>query len=349
MNIESQLRSRSRPFLFLLGLLLDFVLGFLDYLTGAQIGIGAFYLLPIFLVAWFIDRKAGILMSFISVATLIAASLPESHERAAMVFWNGFMHLSFFVISTLLLSRIRHTLDERDHFIAKLDRAYKDMETFSYAASHDLKSPLIVISGFSRILRDDYAGQLDEKGRDLLSRIEASAAKMSQLIIDLLSFSKVSTQEVHCADIDMEALAVKVFDELKPVIGERDIQLQVGKLPTAYGDLPMICQVLVNFLSNAIKFTKTRPTSIIVIGGSSDEKETAYSVGDNGVGFDDKSKGRLFGLFQRIHASQHFEGTGIGLFMIKRIIEKHGGRVWAEGAPDKGATFHFCLPRKEAR
>jgi light-regulated signal transduction histidine kinase (bacteriophytochrome) len=346
-DIESYLSKRSRLFLFSLGLVLNCIVGFADYLTGAQIGVEAFYLLPIFFVTWFVSRKTGMFMSFLSTMTIIAANTPRFYVHPVIEVWNLFTHFCFFIIFVFLLSRIRRTLEERSGLVARLERANRDMESFTYAASHDLRSPLIAIAGFSRILREDYAGALDEKGKDLLGRIEGSARKMSQLIDDLLSFARVSTQEIRRSEIDMEALAGKVFEELKPVMGERNIRFEVNGLPPAYGDMPMLRQVIVNFLTNAIKFTRTRETPVIEVGGYKEKRGNVYYVRDNGVGFDREFSDRLFGLFQRMHASQQFEGTGIGLFMIKQIIEKHGGRVWAEGEPDKGATFYFGLPSRD--
>jgi light-regulated signal transduction histidine kinase (bacteriophytochrome) len=290
----------------------------------------------------------GFFMSFVSMATIVAANLPKFYEHPVIEGWNLFMHFCFFLIFTLLLSRIHRTLEERSSLVARLERANKDMESFTYAASHDLRSPLIAISGFSRILREDYSGNIDDKGKDLLSRIEGSAKKMSQLIDDLLSFGRVSTREIRRSEVDMEKLAGKVFEDLKPLIGQRNIRFEVNALPPAYGDLPMLRQVIVNFITNALKFTRTRETPLIEVGGRNEEKENIYFVRDNGVGFDRELSEKLFGMFQRMHNSQQFEGTGIGLFMIKQVIEKHGGRVWAEGEPDKGATFYFSLPHRDA-
>jgi light-regulated signal transduction histidine kinase (bacteriophytochrome) len=347
-DIESYLNRRSRLFLFSFAVVLNCLVGFADYLSGKHIGVEAFYLLPIFFVTWFISMDAGFFMSFVSMATIVAANLPKFYEHPVIEGWNLFMHFCFFIIFTLLLSRIRRTLEERSNLVARLERANKDMESFTYAASHDLRSPLIAITGFSRILREDYADNIDEKGKDLLSRIEASAKKMSQLIDDLLSFGRVSTREIKRSEVDMEKLAGNVFEDLKPLIGQRHIRFEVNGLPPAFGDLPMLRQVIVNFVTNALKFTRTRETPLIEVGGRTEGKENIYFVRDNGVGFDRELSERLFGMFQRIHSSQQFEGTGIGLFMIKRIIEKHGGRVWAEGEPDKGATFYFSLPHRDA-
>jgi two-component system sensor kinase len=236
---------------------------------------------------------------------------------------------------------------ELQSLASELKAAYKDMESFSYAASHDLRSPLITIEGFSNILLEDYAEKLDDKGKDFLIRINNSVKKMNQLIGDLLSFSRVSIKEILKHDFNMEELAQKLVNELAPTIGERDIKFEIKQMPSAYGDLFMMNQVLLNLLSNAIKFTHTRETAMIEAGGYSENNENVYYVRDNGIGFDMKLSDRLFGLFQRIHSSQEVEGTGLGLVIVKNIIEKHGGRVWAEGKPGEGATFYFTLPGKE--
>ena len=230
---------------------------------------------------------------------------------------------------------------------AELERAYKDLESFSYAASHDLRTPLITIEGFCRMLSEDYAGSLDENGRDLLNRVGDNAKKMSQLINDLLSFSRVSAKEIRTADINMESLVKRVFRQLEPTIGNRKVQLKINPFPPACGDLSMIGQVLTNLLANAIKFTEPRETAVIETGGSKEDDKNRYYVRDNGIGFDMQRADKLFTLFHRIHGSKKFKGTGIGLVIVKRIIEKHGGKVWAEGKPHEGSTFYFTLPGKD--
>jgi two-component system sensor kinase len=230
---------------------------------------------------------------------------------------------------------------------SELRAANKDMESFSYAASHDLRAPLRTLNGFSKILLQDYADKLDDKGKDFLNRLRDSANKMSRLIEDLLAFSRVSTKEIRKSKCDMRALAQKLVDELKPTLGERDIKFEIKQLPSAYGDRAMITQVLQNLLSNGIKFTQTRDSAMIEVGGYTEKDENIYYVQDNGIGFDMQLGDKLFGLFQRIHSSKEVEGTGIGLVIVKNIIEKHGGRVWAEGKPDEGAKFYFALPGKK--
>lgn len=226
----------------------------------------------------------------------------------------------------------------------QLRASYKDMESFSYSASHDLRSPLISIEGFSKILFEDYGACLDDEGKHMLKSVRDNARKMGRLIEDILSFSRVSTAGVKKSGIDMEAMAKRVFDELRPVIGKRKLRFVVGALPPACGDLSMIRQVVVNFLSNAVKYTVHREEAVIEMGGSTEEGENIYYVRDNGIGYDMNFADRLFGLFQRLHGSKEYIGTGVGLAIVKRIVEKHGGRVWAEGKVDGGATFYFTLP-----
>ncbi len=230
---------------------------------------------------------------------------------------------------------------------SELRAAYNDMESFSFAASHDLRAPLRTLDGFAKILLQDYADKLDDTGKDYLNRVVGGAKKMNRLIEDLLAFSRVSTKEIRKAHFDMGALAETLVAELKPAMGERDIKFEIRQLPSAYGDRAMITQVLQNLLSNGIKFTQARDSALIEVGGYTEKDENVYYVKDNGIGFDMQLGDRLFGLFQRIHASKGVEGTGIGLVIVKNIIEKHGGRVWAEGRPDEGAKFYFTLPGKK--
>jgi signal transduction histidine kinase len=242
---------------------------------------------------------------------------------------------------------IRNLNEHLQRRALELERAYKDMESFSYAASHDLRSPLITMTGLCRIILEDYAEKLDDNGKDLLNRVSNKAKKMETMISDLLAFSRVSTKEIQKSEFSMEALAQKLIEELKSTFSERDVKFDIGKLPSAYGDLSMINQVFVNLLTNAIKFTRTKDTALIEVGGYTENDENVYYVRDNGMGFDMELSDKLFGLFQRLHSSMEAEGTGIGLVIVKNIIEKHGGRVWAEGKPDRGAAFYFTLPRKE--
>ena len=239
---------------------------------------------------------------------------------------------------------VRERTVELEKVNDELLASYQDMESFSYSASHDLRSPLIVIDGFSRILLEDYGDKLDDSGRQLLNSIRENTGKMAQLIEDLLAFSRVSTKELKKTVIDMKALAERTFGEVKADHGGRQIELRVDDILPACGDPPMVRQVFVNLLSNALKFTAKRAGAVIEIGGGKDEYGNVYFVKDNGVGFDMQYSSKLFRLFHRAHSHKEYKGTGVGLAVVKRIIEKHGGRVWAEGEPGSGATFYFSLP-----
>ena len=191
---------------------------------------------------------------------------------------------------------------------------------------------------------EDYAPRLDDEGKRFLGLIQDNAHRMGQLIDDLLTFSRLGRQQLMESQIDMGALANGVFEELVAQVPGRKIQFVVRSLPPALGDKAMIRQVLANLLSNAIKFTRPRPEAVIEFGYAAQPDQGAYYVRDNGVGFDMQYAGKLFGVFQRLHSVTEFEGTGVGLAIIYRIITRHGGRVWAEGQVDKGATFYFTLP-----
>jgi len=227
---------------------------------------------------------------------------------------------------------------------AKLEAANKDMESFSYSISHDLRAPLRAINGFSKILQEEYIDRLDEEGKRLLNVVGANAQKMGELIDDILAFSRAARNEIERSVIDMKKLASSVWEELKPEMARRDVHLEIGDMPPAEGDPAMIHQVVFNLLSNAVKFTQHRADARIEVGGRADEHETVYHVKDNGVGFDMQYADKLFGVFQRLHGIDEFEGTGIGLAIVKRIVTKHGGRVWAEGRIGEGATIYFALP-----
>ena len=224
-----------------------------------------------------------------------------------------------------------------------LEAANKELEAFSYSVSHDLRAPLRAVDGFSRILLEDHAPQLDADGKRLLDVVRSNARQMGRLIDDLLSFSRSGRQEIARSSIDMESLVKAAFDDLKAA--DEAISFAVGPLPPADGDPSLMRQVWVNLISNALKFTRPKAERVIDISGRAEPGRVVYSVKDNGVGFDVAYANKLFGVFQRLHSSQEFEGTGVGLALVQRIVHRHGGEVWAEGRVGEGATFSFSLPR----
>jgi light-regulated signal transduction histidine kinase (bacteriophytochrome) len=228
----------------------------------------------------------------------------------------------------------------------KLKEANGELEAFSYSVSHDLRAPLRAIDGFSRILQEDYAGNLDDDGKRVLDVIRSNTQNMGRLIDDLLAFSRLSRKQLEASRVDMHSLANDVFQQLQPALAEQDIQFNLAELPPTEGDPALIRQVFVNLLSNAAKYSRPRRQSVIDVNAYRENGDCVYYVKDNGVGFDMSYSKKLFGVFQRLHSVEEFEGTGVGLAIVQRIIHRHGGRVWAEAKPDEGATFFFSLPRE---
>ncbi len=236
--------------------------------------------------------------------------------------------------------------DELGKNVAKLEDTNKELEAFSYSISHDLRAPLRAIDGFTKILEDEYKTQFDDEGIRLLTVIRKNTRNMGQLIDDLLTFSRMGRQEIQYANTSMEGLARAVSDELQAASAERNMRITVSELPPAYCDRPMIRQVFFNLIANAVKFTRNREPAVIEIGSMREGDRHVYYVKDNGVGFDMQYADKLFGVFQRLHSANEFEGTGVGLALTKSIILKHGGSVRAEGKVNEGATFYFSLPIK---
>lgn len=225
----------------------------------------------------------------------------------------------------------------------ELERANKELEAFTYTVSHDLRAPLRAIAGFSRILARDFAHQLPEEARDYLIRVKKGAHKMGELIDDLLAFSRIDAEPLKLAEVDPAALVREVFAEL--TVGEpaRPAKLVVEPLPKPIADPVLLRQVYTNLISNALKYSRTRDQALVTAGTNNQDGQTVYFVRDNGVGFDMRYANKLFRIFQRLHRAEDFEGTGVGLAIVQRIIHRHGGKIWAEAEPEKGATFYFTL------
>ncbi len=229
----------------------------------------------------------------------------------------------------------------------KMEAANRELEAFSYSVSHDLRAPLRALAGFARILQEDYSKSLDKEGNRILDVIIENAKKMGNLIDDLLSFSRLSRQEIKLSLIDMHRMAQTVYDEIVPEEDKEKIEFQLQDIPDVKGDPSIVRQVWINLIGNAIKFTSTKQKRIIEIGFFTRDKENVYFVKDNGVGFDMAYRNKLFGVFQRLHNVKEFEGTGVGLAIVQRIILRLNGRVWAEGKVNEGAEFYFTLGNGE--
>lgn len=227
---------------------------------------------------------------------------------------------------------------------AELEAANKELEAFSYSISHDLRAPLRHVDGFANILLEKFSSDLPDEAQRLLSSVSNGARHMGRLTDDLLRFSRLSRQPLSKRPVNLSSLVQQVLEELRKEQPDRRVEVYAGELPDCVGDPSLLRQVLVNLLSNAFKFTRQKEKAIVEVGCDPQEGERVYFIRDNGVGFDLTHAQKLFGVFQRMHREEEFEGTGVGLSIVQRIIQRHGGRVWAEAELDKGATFYFTLP-----
>ncbi len=230
---------------------------------------------------------------------------------------------------------------------AELQASVEELEAFSYSVSHDLRAPLRAIDGFSRILLEDFAPSLPETAQRHLNRVRANARNMGNLIDDLLAFSRLNRQALDRQNVAPATLVQEALETLSSDQQGRDIRLLIEDLPCCSADATLLRQVFINLLSNALKFTRGCDPAILEVGSQQKEGECLYFIRDNGVGFDMKFYDKLFGVFQRLHRAEDYEGTGVGLALVQRIIRRHGGRLWAEGVPQQGATFYFTLGQGE--
>jgi signal transduction histidine kinase len=243
------------------------------------------------------------------------------------------------------LRRLNKELEQRIlERTRELEAANRDLEAFSYSVSHDLHAPLRTIQGLCDLLTAECGSGISAKGDGLLKQIQASAARMGHLIEDLLSLARCGRAALDVAQVSMKELVQEVLHELASEHSQRHIELSVQELAPCSGDTALLKQVLVNLLSNAFKFTGGRDVARIEVGGYQSDGQYVYFVKDNGAGFDMKHAAKLFGVFQRLHSQSQFKGTGVGLSIVQRIVERHGGKVWAEGRPGEGAMFCFSLP-----
>jgi light-regulated signal transduction histidine kinase (bacteriophytochrome) len=228
----------------------------------------------------------------------------------------------------------------------ELTTVNRELEMFSYSVSHDLRAPLRAIDGFARALTEDYGATLDGEAQRMLGTVRTNATRMGALIDDLLMLSRLGRKSLSPVPLDLASTARAVVAELASAEPARRVAVDIGPLPPAYGDAGLVRQALVNLIGNAFKFTRGRVEARVEIGARPGDGETEYYVRDNGVGFDMRYAAKLFGAFQRLHRADEFEGTGVGLALVQRIVHRHGGRVWAEARVDHGATFFFTLPSR---
>jgi signal transduction histidine kinase len=321
----------------------------------------AFLMVPVLMTAMFLPFRWTII--FVSVLLVGMTFLVSIRDPQSEHYWN-FRNMMYFMVAgngmvltfewhVARLEEIRQReliqakeqLEERvQQRTSELEKANKELEAFAFSVSHDLRSPLRGIDGFIKILQNDYSGNLDESGQKFLGRVRENTDRMNQLIEDLLAFSRLGRQNIHRTQVEMSGIIQALRVELEPEIDGRQIDWQISELPGCTADASLIKQVLFNLLQNAIKYSRHRDTAIIEIGSYIKDQETVYFVKDNGVGFDMRYADKLFGVFQRLHREDEFEGTGVGLAMVQRIIHRHGGSIWFQAEPNAGAAFYFTVP-----
>ncbi len=270
------------------------------------------------------------------VIILLAPAIPQTELPLAHMFQPVLAHLA----NAVRLCR------ENEAHMAQIEAANKELDELSYSISHSMLQPLRAINGFAEILLEEHGTRLDEEGQRMLRIVRDSARHMGHQIDDILHFLRLGKQKMECSPADIGELAREVFAELQAAEPARGMRLETGGLPMAWGDREMLRLVLMNLLSNAVKFSPPDAEAVVVLSGTAEGKENIYSVKDHGVGFDMRYSDKLFRVFERVHPTSQYAGTGIGLAIVKRIIDRHRGRVWAQGAVGAGATFFFALPQE---
>lgn len=352
MNFLAYLSKLPKPFITTSGIVLVLLLGIIDHFTG-DLSFLMFYLIPISLVSWYVGSLAGVLISIESIFAWYIANVTLMHTF--VTYWNITEKLFFFLIVSYFLSkhkRIEETLAKKT---SELERSNKELELFAHVASHDLREPLLTVSGFANLLKRRYKDKLDNDAQDYINYIVTGTARLQQLVRDLLEYARVSTSDKPFVPVDCNDVFKKVLDNLKTTIEESGAVITSDPLPTVMSDETQCIQLFQNLIGNAIKYRRDDSPRIHVSAKRIDETAHAeqqstikkgwlFSVSDNGIGIDPQYSEHIFQLFQRLNRGDTSNGTGIGLAICRKIVERHDGHIWVKSEPGKGSVFYFIIP-----
>jgi light-regulated signal transduction histidine kinase (bacteriophytochrome) len=321
-------------------------LGVVDYVTG-DLSLTIFYFVPIFLAVWLLGRTAGLFIALFCGAELIivdrllaASAIPLFSIRT----WNSIMEALFLIFTGYILALLKNELEQNRKRTDELEAANLELDAFNHSVAHDLRKPLTIINGYSQLIMELYGEKMDPQCRKDLSEIYQGTLGMSRLIDALLDFSRLAHSELHKETVDLTEIAKTIVAELRLAEPDRKVEVQIAEGITALGDPQLLRVVLENLIGNAWKYTSKITDAVILFGMSFSAHIPIYYVRDNGAGFDGSQADKVFIPFHRLHSAEEFAGFGIGLATVKRIIQRHGGRIWAESEEHKGAVFYFTLP-----
>ena len=367
--IDQYFKKRSGTSLWIWALILTVLIGLADYGTGSELSLAVFYILPISLVGWFAKGTPTVLVCIVSSVVEFAANSAagRAYSHFLIAFWNSAVLLVFFLLYAFVLtklkkeyrkrmdlidelrdslSELKRTKEELEQRSQDLARSNVDLQQFAYAASHDLKEPLRGVEGFTKLLARRYKGRLDENADEFIHFILEGVQRMQTLIKDLLAYSQIGTQGMQLQPMESESALAQALSNLKTAIDEKGAVITHDALPEVTADPSQLGRLFQNLIGNAIKFCGEKTPEVHV---SAERKGDSwiFSIRDNGIGIARNSADRIFVIFQRLHKREEYEGTGIGLAICKRIVERHGGSIWLESDPGKGSTFYFTIPERQ--
>jgi signal transduction histidine kinase len=367
-EMNEYLTRQSKASLITSGFTLVLLVGAIDYVTGAELSVSIFYLIPISLSVLFVNRRVGVLLSVLSSAVGLTTDLMVGHpySHPITVYWNNAIQMGFFLTIVFILSALKigydktvklnsdlqntlvdlkKTQDELERKSQDLARSNVELEEFAYVAAHDLKQPLIVAGGYINRLRRLYKDKPDPDADKSIGYASDAITKMEALISALLAYARVGTKTRDVKLADCNDIVESATTNLQVEIEKSRAMVTYDQLPTLLADHIQLIQLFQNLIGNSIKFRREEPPRVH-ISAEHKEKEWVISICDNGIGIDPKHSTSIFGIFQRLHESSKYPGNGIGLATCKKIVENHGGRIWVESSPGKGSTFKLAIPTR---